>query len=260
MKRSVKIAVLTAAALVVLGLMVSGLGFGGMGFNFRALNTEDIISNTYEITEDFRHISVETDTADLYFLPAQDGVCRVECTDFANEVYRVGVENDTLYITTIHEHHIRLFSIGENSVRLYLPAEEYQSLEIHQDTGDIHMPEGFSFGQGTVSTTTGDVVWSAPVSGDLSITVDTGDIKMKHAVVDGKLTVRTDTGDVVFDRSDAAELFVQTDTGDVSGTLLSDKIFFARTDTGDVDVPKSVTGGLCEIITDTGDIELGISG
>ena len=47
-----------------------------------------------------------------------------------------------------------------------------------------------------------------------------------------------------------------TDTGDVKGSLLSEKIFIPTTDTGDVDVPKTVTGGRCEITTDTGDIKI----
>ena len=38
--------------------------------------------------------------------------------------------------------------------------------------------------------------------------------------------------------------------------LFSDKIFFASTDTGSVNVPKTTTGGRCEITTDTGDIDI----
>jgi hypothetical protein len=36
--------------------------------------------------------------------------------------------------------------------------------------------------------------------------------------------------------------------------LYSEKIFFTETDTGDIRVPKSTSGGVCEIKTDTGDI------
>ena len=62
------------------------------------------------------------------------------------------------------------------------------------------------------------------------------------------------------DACDAAEIVVKTDTGDVTGTLLTEKVFMVKTDTGDVDVPRSVTGGACEITTDTGDIRVGILG
>ena len=51
---------------------------------------------------------------------------------------------------------------------------------------------------------------------------------------------------------------MKTDTGDVTGSLLSDKIFLAESDVGSVDVPKTTTGGVCEIRTDTGKIAITI--
>ena len=88
----------------------------------------------------------------------------------------------------------------------------------------------------------------------LSIERTTGDVKLDRCDA-AELWIKTDTGDVKLDRCDAVELWIKTDTGDITGTLLSDKIFFAETDTGRVDVPKSLIGGKCEVVTDTGDIK-----
>ena len=77
-------------------------------------------------------------------------------------------------------------------------------------------------------------------------------------MVERTLNIISNTGDVTFDHSDAKSIFVETDTGDVEGTLTSEKVFITENSTGDVDVPKSITGGRCEIITDTGDIEIEI--
>lgn len=46
--------------------------------------------------------------------------------------------------------------------------------------------------------------------------------------------------------------------GNVKGTLLTNKVFITHTDTGRVNVPKTVTGGKCEINTDTGNIKIDI--
>ena len=81
---------------------------------------------------------------------------------------------------------------------------------------------------------------------------------MNNVIAAEKFSIKRSTGDVKLDRSDAAELFVETDTGDVTGTLLSDKVFVVETDTGSVDVPKTITGGKCEIITSTGDINISV--
>ena len=53
-------------------------------------------------------------------------------------------------------------------------------------------------------------------------------------------------------------MYLETDTGDVTGTLLSNKIFMYDTDTGDVSLPSVMSGGKCQIETDTGDIEISI--
>jgi len=81
---------------------------------------------------------------------------------------------------------------------------------------------------------------------------------LNNVIAAEKFSVERSTGDVKFDGSDAAEIFVRTDTGDVTGSLLTHKVFITKTDTGKVDVPKTVDGGRCEIITDTGDIALDI--
>ena len=81
---------------------------------------------------------------------------------------------------------------------------------------------------------------------------------MNNVIAAEKFSIKRNTGDVRFDGTDAAEILVETDTGDVTGTFLSEKTFFVETDTGSVDVPESITGGRCEITTNTGDIELDI--
>ena len=87
---------------------------------------------------------------------------------------------------------------------------------------------------------------------------NTGAISLKNVIAAEKFSIERSTGDVKFDGCDAAEIFVKTDTGDVTGSLLSNKIFVVEADTGSVDVPKTATGGKCEITTDTGDINISI--
>lgn len=318
MKKGKKVSFIVAAVLIVLGVVISGLGFWGMGFNFRALNTEDIVSTSYEIKEPFREISVEADTADVFFLPSEDGVCRVECVDFADRVYTAAAQGGVLRVAVSDERawhtNVSLGSVGETCVRVYLPQTDYDVLQIRGDTGDVEIPQGFRFGDIDILADTGDVVCfasaenllkiatdtgiisvngisagamelsvstgtvtvsNAKVAGDVEIGVSTGktylsdlrcknlvsdgstgDISLKSVIAEERFVITRTTGDVAFSYSDAAEIFVQTDTGDVTGTVCSDKVFLTETNTGDVDVPGSITGGRCEIVTNTGDIAL----
>ena len=81
---------------------------------------------------------------------------------------------------------------------------------------------------------------------------------MKNVIATERFSIERDTGDVILEGCDAAEIFIETDTGDVRGTLLSEKVFITETDTGRVSVPSSITGGRCEITTDTGNIKINI--
>ncbi len=193
--------------------------------------------------------------------------------------------------------YINLFSFESPKITIYLPADMLVSLSVSGNTGNVEIPSGFSFTDIDVKVSTGNVkitgvsantigieastgkvtLTSVECSGDTSVTVktgdtklssvtcgnlfskgNTGDIEMKDVIANDNFNIERDTGDVEFKGCDAGEISIATSTGDVEGSLLSEKIFIAQTSTGDVDVPKSTSGGICEITTSTGDIEIEI--
>ncbi len=167
-------------------------------------------------------------------------------------------------------------SSSTGDVKAFASASEL--IKIKTSTGDIRV-ENISAGALDLSVSTGKVnVSNVTCEGDVKINVstgktnitdtkcrsvissgNTGDISLKNVVATEKFSIKRSTGDVSFDGCDANELFVKTDTGDVRGSLLTDKVFIIQTDTGSVDVPKTVTGGRCEITTDTGNIKIEIN-
>lgn len=152
-----------------------------------------------------------------------------------------------------------------------------EGMKIKLSTGSVRV-EDLSVGALDLSVTTGRVtVSSVKCKGDMKVSVSTGktkltdisckgfvssgstgDISLKNLIAAGSLSIERSTGDVLFDGSDAVEIYVRTSTGSVKGTLLSEKVFITETSTGSVSVPKTVTGGKCEIRTSTGDIQIEI--
>lgn len=320
MGKATKIWLFIALSLVIVGLAVFLAAMIESDWDFSGLSTAQYETNTYEITEEFANLSLNTDTADIIFALSDNGKCRVECFEETKAKHSVAVQDDTLVIRTVNEKAWYDY-IGINfyapRITVYLPQSEYEALFIKESTGDITIPKDFRFQGVDISLSTGDVRYGASATGEakiqtstgdirvedasagslklsastggitvlnvtcqgdvelhvstgktklenltcknLTATADTGDISLNHVVAEGKFGIQTDTGDVKFDGSDAAEITVKTDTGDVTGTLLTEKIFLVETDTGRVDVPKSTSGGPCEITTDTGDIKLKIS-
>ena len=189
------------------------------------------------------------------------------------------------------------FNIDSPKITIYLPAAEYSSLVIEGSTGDIEISKDFVFKNIDVSLSTGDVkcyasadetikivtntgnIYMESISAtslDLMVSTgrvtvsdivcknlisqgDTGDISLKNVISTEKISIERETGDVTLEASDAVEIFITTNTGDVKGSLLTDKVFITKTHTGRIDVPNSITGGRCEITTDTGDIKISIS-
>jgi len=202
----------------------------------------------------------------------------VVCVEDEKVKHSAKVQNRTLVIDTVDTRKWYDFigiSLGVPKMTVYLPQNEYNSLSIETDTGDITVPKDFSFKNIEIDGDTSDINCFASVSdileielstgdikidnvttGRLELSTSTGDITLKNVITTGSLSIETDTGDVKFKDSDADEIYVETSTGDVTGTLLSEKVFITQSDTGRIHVPKTTSGGKCEIETDTGDIKI----
>ena len=190
--------------------------------------------------------------------------------------------------------HISFFSFDAPKITVYLPQKEYAALDIKTDTGDVEIPKDLQLTSVDITVSTGDVKCYASAiekikiktstgdisaqsitTGDMDLSVSTGDTKLtdvqcknlrstgstgdlhlQNVIAAEKFSIERSTGDVKLDGCDAGEIKIETDTGNVTGSLLSPKIFMTETDTGRVNVPKSTTGGRCEIETDTGNIKI----
>lgn len=132
------------------------------------------------------------------------------------------------------------------------------SLDLSVSIGGINASQITCHGDITINSSTGKTKLTDIACVNLFSKGNTGDIILNKVIASGKFSININTGDVEFESCDAAEIYVKTSTGDVEGTFLTDKIFITETGIGDIEVPKSITGGRCEITTGTGDIELKI--
>lgn len=132
-------------------------------------------------------------------------------------------------------------------------------LKVNSDTGDDLFSD-IVCNTLNVTTTTGKQTYTDVSCGATTLTADTGKIHMTNLVSSDHLKIQTDTGDITFDRCDAVSMDIKAETGDVTGTFRTPKIIYADTDTGRINVSRATEGGLCDITTDTGDIEISFVG
>ena len=134
--------------------------------------------------------------------------------------------------------------------------ETANSIDVKTSTGSIQLKNTTVAGKLKASSDTGSITLQSMKADELDAHSDTGSVKIEQTVVTNHMEISTSTGGVRFFESDAGSIKVKTSTGSVKGSLLTKKIFYARSSTGHISVPKYTEGGLCEISTSTGSIEI----
>lgn len=132
------------------------------------------------------------------------------------------------------------------------------SVSIEVTTGDIDLEKLQTNGDVSLILSTGEAKLTDVLCANLYSDGTTGDITLEETVASGKMRITRTTGDVVFKSSDAEKLKVKTSTGSITGSLKTEKIFRATSKTGECWVPTTSAGGLCELESTTGDIEVGL--
>ncbi len=295
--KSVKIYIIIAVSLILIGGIVFCRVMPLLNWDFTKLSNTKYETNSYPSLEAFKNILISTNTADIEFIPSSEYkvVCHEQMkaqhtVSVKNDTLFIEY-NDT---RKWYEH-IGI-SFGSSKITVYIPDGQYGALTVTASTGDVVVPKDYKFesidillstGSATnyasalndikITTSTGDIFTESITANTLSVSVSTGEVNLKNitcnsvissgntgsiilknVIADDKLSLERTTGHIKLDKCDAAEIFAETDTGDINGTLLSEKIFITKTDTGKINVPKTATGGRCELTTDTGNIHIEI--
>ena len=255
MKKGTVIALIAAAILIVAGgiLLMLGLSFAG-----GSVVTPMPAEKSYVVDAPFESIRVETDTCDVDFQKT-DGEFRVVCPDSEKFSYTVTVEETALCIRQVDLRQWYDFigiHLVEEKITVYLPEETYDVLYIETDTGDIGLPDPFTFTSATLLSDTGDVAFAAQVIEELSVTTDTGDIGIQ-GVSCKVVTCESDTGDKAF-RQVQAEQYIRSvsTTGDVTLESCDAGTLEIQSSTGDVTLCNVLLTGQMKLRTTTGDVNI----
>jgi hypothetical protein len=280
MKKSTRIWLITAVSLILTGAIIFSGVMTVLKWDFTRLTTGKHETSRYDITEEFKNISVITETADVVFALSSDGNTHVECFERSNMKHSVSVIDGTLTVKitdTRKWYEYLSISFRSPKITVYLPKKEYGAFLVNSSTGNVSL-SSLSIEKLDVSVSTGNITASElAVTGDVSITVSTGNttfkgvtcnslasegstgnITLTDTVAKSLFSLSRSTGNVIFEGADANEIIVETSTGNVKGTLKTEKIFLTSTDTGKVTVPETLSGGRCKITTSTGNIKISV--
>ncbi len=283
MSKRTKIWLIIAFALILIGCALFGGVMEMLKWDFTKLSTVKYETVTYDFSESIYKFTANTNTADIVFLPSENEKTTVVCYQQKNIPHTVTAEDGIKgYVLTISANDNRKWyehigiSFGTPKITVYLPKGEYGSLLINCSTGNIKLPKNCCFEHIKVKTSTGKItasdiqineIFETKVStGKVKATNitcnnfvssgNTGEIYLENVIAKKEINITRSTGNIKFTGCDAKKVHIETNTGDVKGSLLSSKTFITKTDTGRIRVPQTYGGGLCEITTDTGDIDI----
>ena len=277
MKTQTKIWLIAATSLFLIGAILFGGAMSMLGWNFKKLSTVKYETNSFEITESFQNITVIGDTANVAFLPSEDGKVSVTCYTQKNTRHEVAVKDGTLEVKldSVKKWYAYIgFDFDSPKIKIYLPAGAYAALSVKNETGDITIPKDFTFESMTLKASTGDVKNAASVAGDVQIKTSTGNICVENisagalelSASTGKTTVSAvtcagdvklsvSTGKTILNNLHCANLHSNGSTGSLSmQNVIADGTFTIERDTGNVKFDRCDAAEI-SVKTDTGNIK-----
>lgn len=254
-----KATVIIAVSLIVIGLVILLGVLISCDFNFQNLSTAGFQTKTHNLTETVESLFITTNTADVELIYSKDGTCRVECYEQEKQPHAVRLEDGKLVIG-VEDRREWYDYLGINfhspRIKVYLPRTALTAFEADIGTGSLRMPSDFTFESGSATCTTGDIHWTASVSGKLELESTTGDIALSE-ISAGSLRLSVTTGDIgITSVSCAGDVGLHVTTGDQTLTDLTCANLSGDGSTGDAILSNVIAAGHLSIRRSTGDVEL----
>ena len=255
MKKRTIIALIVAGILIIAGGMLTILG---LSFAGDSTQKSELIRQEITIQEGFGNIAIDTADCDVKFamFSGRDD-CMVEVYSYENVKHTAAVENGTLKIQMVDERnwtdHIDIGRTESMEMTVYLPAAEYESLQIRTTTGDIALAQEPVFLETLLRTNTGDISCVGVSSDALDCMTSTGDISLQNCAPN-MLKLQSNTGDFKVSTVAGDEIHMMTNTGELDAEVVNALTVTCKTETGDVELEKVLAEDYLQIRTDTGDV------
>lgn len=267
MKKGKKITLIVAGCMVLAGLIIAAVGLAAVQFDvsrFCTVNSEMVHYENYEtvhyeIEEGFHHISIAGAGSDVHLYPSEYDTCRVVCTETKGITFDVGVKDDTLYIqrqgSSAWQLQFGVF-LGETGISVYLPEDAYEALTIHTSSGNITVPEDFSFTSVDARSASGEITLLPSVNGEQSVSSQSGNIHVKNTAPES-LTIQSSSGEITLEKVNVrTELQVKSTSGDIAFTDVKGQAVTVSASSGESTLSKVTADGSMGLKTTSGDMKL----
>lgn len=246
--------------LVAVALVIAGGVLLGIGIDKAIKDAPKKEVKTYVIEENFNDISLKLATTDVEFVKTNEEKAKVVVQESDKEFHKVEVVDNVLKIERNNEDvkwYERVFrwDFTKISITIYLPLAQYGALTIDASTGDINIPNDFTFSTLTIELDTGDVKTEAKVNDLLKIDGSTGKKYIERCTAK-EIDIKTSTGKVYLSSVAVEEdITIIGSTGDTYLTDVTCKNLTIKASTGDAELKNIVVAKHTNIKLSTGDVK-----
>ena len=249
--------IITASVFLAIGIALFFGAYIASGADFSKINNIKYETNTYTVDTEFSGIEINSKETDIVFKASEDGKFCVVCVEKEKVRHNVYVEDGVLKIIADDKRewydHLSLFN-KSLSMTLYLPSLQYATLKIDSGTGDVAVPEIFSFDSAVITASTGDVDYNASAIKDVIIKTSTADIKVKGISAES-VELSASTGEIFAENISCEKtLSVKVSTGDVTLTDITCLNLVSEGSTGDITLKNVIAAENVNIERSTGDV------
>ena len=220
---------------------------------------EELKSKTYNMSDEFSDIKINTECTDVSLVKSDGSVVRVDLLERDTARHTVEVKEGVLCIDSTDERkwYEKLFDFGKNpTVTVYLPELSYGALEVNGKTGDVSIADEFEFLNVEIGVSTGDVECYSSAIWHMNISLSTGDVLVSGARADS-IEISLSTGDIELFDVECDTLFdARVSTGEINVDGLFCESIKTEGSTGDLTLKNVITTGSVSIKRSTGDTEI----
>ena len=141
-------------------------------------------------------------------------------------------------------------------ITIYLPATDYDLLNINSTSGDVYLGEDFIFNNIAFKGTSCEISGGATILNDFKIDLTSGDIHLAYLNTKN-LSLLTTSGDIsLYDINASGDISAKTRSGEIELETVTAANITIETTSGDINMMPTTTKGKLNITTTSGDVEL----
>ncbi|MBP3371708.1 MAG: DUF4097 family beta strand repeat protein [Clostridia bacterium] len=282
MKRSKKVALITALILIGAGIVLGSVCTAITQGDFSMFSTTQYMELNHDVTSPFTSIRIEASDHDVHIIPSPDKGCHLTVITPKRDSVTSEFDRGTLVIEVCNHRawyeHISLFNYRSPQIILALPEDSYENLGVQVGSGKIEVADGFTFDEVNLHTGSGNVFAANMHAENLFVDANSGKIELYNLNVENIMQLEASSGNITLSNVNSngkieAEVSsgrITCDTMTVAGTMdfsassgntelrnvQADGGIRAESNSGKIEFTNVITEGPMDLSTSSGSIVL----